>query len=189
MLVHFLFAKVGHYASLAIRSSFDGVVDDPVQVAVHSSLVHFHDLIIEALFSGPYDFFSIASSCLFDLPFPPFVFCLLHFLLDFSLFSCSHQFFRELVQSFSDDLSLKSLVHGISELSFMLFEENVFCLLFIEIWNFSYNQQFFDKSQPLVFSFVHYILLGPSSQDSLQKDNRHFPLYRIFRLCRLLLQF
>jgi hypothetical protein len=90
VLVHFLFAEVGHDAGLSIGGSFDGVVDDPVEVAVDSSLIHFDDFFVEALFSGSDDFFCVSPSCLFYFSVSSLIFCFFYFFFDFFLFGYSY---------------------------------------------------------------------------------------------------
>jgi hypothetical protein len=90
VFVHFLFAEVGHDAGLAVGCSFDGVVDDPVEVAVDCALVHLDDLFVQALFSCSNDLFCVSATSLFDFSISSLVLSLFHFGLDLLLFGGSH---------------------------------------------------------------------------------------------------
>ena len=90
MLVHLLLPQIGHDAGLTVRSPFHSVVDDPVQISIDCSLVHLHDLFVEALLTRPNYVLSVSPTSLLDLPVPSLVFCALHLLLDLLLLGSPH---------------------------------------------------------------------------------------------------
>ena len=61
----------------------------------------------------------------------------------------------------------------------MLFQQNLFSFSLIKIRDFGNDEQFFNKSQPLFFSFVHDVLLSSASQNSLKENDGNLPLDRI----------
>lgn len=169
MLVHFLLSQVGHDAGLPVRSPLDCVVDDPVQIGIDCSLVHLHDLFIEALLAGPNNILSISPTSLLDLPVSSLVLRALDLFLDLFLLCHSHQFLGKLVQSFSDYLALQPFVHSISEPVLMLLQQDVLGLVLREVGDLGDYQQLFNKGEPLLFPLIHDILLGSSSQNPLQE--------------------
>ena len=176
VLVHLLLPEVGHDAGLSVGRPLDSVVDDPVEVAVNRPLIHFHHFFVQALLSGPNDLLGVSSTSFLNFPVSPLVFCLLYLGFYFLLFGCSHQFLRKFVQSFSNDLSLQSFIHSISESFLMLFQQNLFGLGLIKIRDLCNDEQFLNKSQSLFFSLVHDVLLSSASQYSLEENDSNLPL-------------
>lgn len=62
----------------------------------------------------------------------------------------------------------------------MLFEEDFFCVFFVEIGNGGDNQEFLNEGETFVFAFVHDVLLGSAPKYSLQKDDGYFSFGEIF---------
>ncbi len=81
MLVHLLFSQISHDAGLTVRGPLNGVSDDPIEVGVDSSLVHFDNLLIKTLLPSSDDFFSVPATCFFSLSVPSLFLGLFHLLL------------------------------------------------------------------------------------------------------------
>ncbi len=62
----------------------------------------------------------------------------------------------------------------------MFFEQDFFGFVFRQVGDLSDNQQFFNQGESFFLAFIHDVLLGSSSQDSLQEKDSHFPLDSIF---------
>ncbi len=133
VLVHLLLPQVGHDTGLPVRSPLYSVPDDPVEVGVHCALVHLHDFLVQALLSCSDYILSISATRLLNFSASALIFSLIYFLLDLVLLSYPHQLLRELVKGLCNDLTLQSFVHCVSEAVFMLFEEDVFCLVLREV--------------------------------------------------------
>lgn len=143
-LIHFLFSQVSHDACLSVRCSLYSIIYDPVQVTVDSSLIHFYDFFIKTLLTSSDNFFSISAAGLFNLALSSFFFRLFNFLTNTLLFSVSDKFLWQFIKSLSNDLSLKSFIHGISKFLLVFFQKNFLSLTFRKIRDFSYDKQLFD---------------------------------------------
>lgn len=97
MLIHLFLSEIGHDTGLTIWSSLHCISNNPVEVTIYSTLVHFYNLFIETLFTSSDDLFSISSTCFLDFSISPLFLGLFHFLLNFFLLSNSNQFFWKLI--------------------------------------------------------------------------------------------
>lgn len=139
MLVHFLLSEISHDAGLSIGCSFDSIVNDPIKVTVHSSLVHADDFFIKTLLSSSNNLFGISPASLLNLALTPFFLSVFDFLSDSFLLGITQKFLREFIKGFSNDLTLESLIHCITELFLVLLEQDLLSLIFGQVGYFSYN--------------------------------------------------
>lgn len=188
VLVHLLLPQVGHNTGLPIRSPLDGIVENPVEVAIDCALVHLHDLLGQTLLPRTDYLLGVATTGLLHLPPPAFVLDGLDLLLDPALLSYPHQLLREVVQSVSYYLPLQPLVHRVPELLLVLLQQHLLRLVLVQVRNLSDDQQLLNQSQPLLLPLVHYVLLPTAPQNPLQEDYRHLPLDALLRTAGLLQQ-
>lgn len=166
-LIHLLLPQIRHNTRLSIRRPLDGIIDNPVEVAVDSALIHLNDFLIETLLACPDDLLGVPATGLFNLTLPTFSLCLFNLLPYALLLSKPQQLLRQLVECLGNDLTLQALVHSVTEFLLVLLQQDLLGLVLRQVRDLGHDQQLLDESETLLLAFVHDVLLSTTTEDAL----------------------